>query len=802
MAAQKIATAVLEIRTDTGSFMSDVDKVEKRGQSLASVFKSLGGFFESFGKNVEDAGKAIEKTTRSTDSFGTSFGKLVGSFLTAQAIIGAVRAGFDAIAGGITGSIKAAGDAEKAHVQLVAALRAQGTSIPSVISAYTGYATALQKTTIYQDDAIEGAAALLVQIGNVMPRDMEKALKATTNLASGLGIDLDTAVRLVAKSAEGNTAALKKAGVVIDETTAKSGDFGKILDKINEKFAGQAEAIAGTYQGRLTQLGNTWNNVEEAIGRVITQNATVLAAMNRVNQPINDETGELNDNATANDLVSAAVIGAVKAMAGLVEAGGFVAKEFIAVYKIGADVIQIFELLNLTAAKFERLRLKSTDVFGMDPKTQQMIKDVDRDISAMTASIDARSKSLKAADAAQDSIDAKTSGYAKRLNELAVSLEQTRGKTVARKDVTDGAANACDRQTKGVHQLTEEEKKFAAAMIEMNAVGVGWQGTLDTVDGTVVEAVKYYIQAGVSLGALAAAYHLTEAQVKSIDASWKQEAETIKILDAARAEAGKTALAWIEKESKATREYLDDRVKAYGEALDAARSTENEMALLGVSGAMRAQRALDQKEQAELSGLAHLRVAYPEIYGQIADAIHQKYQMMAADSVDAIKDIIDVGHDLGLSTKEEITDNLERARETYRQLKESGSYDVLELRKAWLKLQDAETAARLGVQSWGTVAEDVLSRIPSIVVQAFTSGGGVVGALAGVGTMAASALGKNIGAGIKSLGKIGGPLGEAIGSLAGPLIQWIAGLFDHVPSDLRKKARDYGVTLSDEVMQG
>src|SRR6185369_15423004 len=31
---------------------------------------------------------------------------------------------------------------------------------------------------------------------------------------------------------------------------------------------------------------------------------------------------------------------------------------------------------------------------------------------------------------------------------------------------------------------------------------------------------------------------------------------------------------------------------------------------------------------------------------------------------------------------------------------------------------------------------------------------------------------------------------------------WIAGLFDHVPSDLRKKARDYGVTLSDEVMQG
>ncbi len=138
-------------------------------------------------------------------------------------------------------------------------------------AAYLGYADALQKTTIFQDDAIEASESLLVQIGNVMPKDMEKALTATTELASGLGIDLNQATMLVAKAAEGNTAALKKAGVVIDETTAKSGDFGKVLDAVTAKFGGQAAAIAGTYQGRLIQLSNTWNNVEESIGRVITQ---------------------------------------------------------------------------------------------------------------------------------------------------------------------------------------------------------------------------------------------------------------------------------------------------------------------------------------------------------------------------------------------------------------------------------------------------------------------------------------------------------------------------------------------------
>ena len=60
---------------------------------------------------------------------------------------------------------------------------------------------------------------------------------------------------LVAKAAEGNTAALKKAGITIDETKAKQEGFGYVLDQINEKFAGQAAAIAGTYEGRLTQLG-------------------------------------------------------------------------------------------------------------------------------------------------------------------------------------------------------------------------------------------------------------------------------------------------------------------------------------------------------------------------------------------------------------------------------------------------------------------------------------------------------------------------------------------------------------------
>jgi hypothetical protein len=475
----------------------EIERVGAKANEAADKMKRLGYEVPAGLQKLADETK---NASVETDSLGLSFTKFVGGLVTAQAILGAIKGVFNAFTGEISSSIKAAGDAEKAHVQLVAALRAQGTAVPSVITAFQGYATALQKTTIYQDDAVESAAALLVTIGNVMPRDMEKALKATTNLASGLGIDLDSAARTVAKAAEGNTTALRKVGVVMDDTKGKTHDFGQVLDAITAKFGGQAEAIAGTYQGRLAQLGNTWNNVEESIGRVITQNATVLKAMNSVNTLIDEQTGELNENATANNLVSTSVIGLVKVMAGLAQAV--------------ESVVGVFEPLNLAAAKFERIKLNLSDPLGQSIEVSVRLKEVNADIDAMTASI------AKGGDGGK--------GLAKTLNDLAAKLEETRGKTVALSDVTDGAANAWNRHTVAVHQTSEAEKKFAEAMAELNSAGEGWRGTLDGIDGAVVESVKSYIAANVEQDKLATAFGLTAVQVKAIESAFKAEKEAAK----------------------------------------------------------------------------------------------------------------------------------------------------------------------------------------------------------------------------------------------------------------------------------
>jgi hypothetical protein len=73
-------------------------------------------------------------------------------------------------------------------------------------------------------------------------------------------------------------------------------------------------------------------------------------------------------------------------------------------------------------------------------------------------------------------------------------------------------------------------KAIAEAMIELDSAGKGWQGTLNTINGEVVEAVKWYLDAGVSQQKLATAFGLTDAQVKAVAASMKDYTETIKLV--------------------------------------------------------------------------------------------------------------------------------------------------------------------------------------------------------------------------------------------------------------------------------
>ena len=222
--------------------------------------------YRALGKDAPAALLTLQKETAAAAIPTSAFKQLLSTLGPTIAAAFSVRAIF---AFGKE-AVRSFSEQEDALVRLSAALKAQGTFTPTLATQYEALSAKFQQTTIYADELTVGMMALLTQVGNVMPSEMEGALQAATNLASGLGIDLQAATMLVGKAFAGETGTLKRYGIVIDEATLKSGGATAVLKALNDQFGGQAQAQAATYSGQVAQLANTWDDFKETVGKVLT----------------------------------------------------------------------------------------------------------------------------------------------------------------------------------------------------------------------------------------------------------------------------------------------------------------------------------------------------------------------------------------------------------------------------------------------------------------------------------------------------------------------------------------------------
>jgi DNA-binding phage protein len=185
------------------------------------------------------------------------------------------RVGADALAAAGT-FIQAFAEEQEAVAHLTAALEANGQAAPAVIQAYADMASQFQNTTKYADDAITSAQAVLTTIGDVGPEQMQAALTAVTNLASGMKIDLSTAAELVAKAFATGGENLGRLKTVLGDTVPEGAEMADVLAAINEKFGGQAQKDLETYNGQMAQLNNQLGDFQEQVGKVLVDNLTTL----------------------------------------------------------------------------------------------------------------------------------------------------------------------------------------------------------------------------------------------------------------------------------------------------------------------------------------------------------------------------------------------------------------------------------------------------------------------------------------------------------------------------------------------
>lgn len=215
-----MADLVIKVSGDVKSFTDALEKAEKRSEDLS----------EALSTTAKTAGIAFAALTAEIGLSVTAF--------NAQRL---------------------------ASNTLATALQNQGIFTEDLTKKYREYATAVQTATGLDDDAVVRSQAT-VQAFIGQSRVTKELTFAIADLSEAKKLDLDAAAELIGRGIAGQTTALKRLGIEIDDNLDKQGRMTAIIDAVNQKFGGQAAAVLKA-QGGLRGLQNVFGDMQEEIGR-------------------------------------------------------------------------------------------------------------------------------------------------------------------------------------------------------------------------------------------------------------------------------------------------------------------------------------------------------------------------------------------------------------------------------------------------------------------------------------------------------------------------------------------------------
>lgn len=277
-------------------------------------------FLSNIEKSLNTLSSQADKTSKSVGSAGDVF---KGAFAAQLAIKGlealtaAASKLFDVF---VTQGIKAASEQESAIVALNQSLASSGKLLPGVSKEFQDFASQLQSQSKFGDEVVLQNAALIQSLGNLEKDGLKQATQASLDLATALGVDLRTASVLVGKAAAGNVDSFSRYGITIEKAATQSETFQRVLDKINERFGGSAQAALQTFSGSLTAVENAFSDLQEESGSLITQNPVILAGLNALKEIFEALSTNVKNNQQAYiNIINAGIIPFVHAMGVAIE---------------------------------------------------------------------------------------------------------------------------------------------------------------------------------------------------------------------------------------------------------------------------------------------------------------------------------------------------------------------------------------------------------------------------------------------------------------------------------------------------
>jgi hypothetical protein len=211
---------------------------------------------------IDGLDKADKETKTFSNKLDNALQKGAAAFLAVGAAAGAmaIKIGIDAV--------KAAVEDEKAQKSLAITLRNTTKATDAQVKSVEDYIDKTARATGVADDQLRPSLDRLVR----STQDVTKAQKLqqlALDISAGTGKDLTTVTEALGKAYDGNLGALKRIGVPLDENIVKTKDFDAATKALSETFAGQADAAAQTFAGRMARIKIAIDEAKEQLGQAL-----------------------------------------------------------------------------------------------------------------------------------------------------------------------------------------------------------------------------------------------------------------------------------------------------------------------------------------------------------------------------------------------------------------------------------------------------------------------------------------------------------------------------------------------------
>lgn len=194
----------------------------------------------------------MQRMKKAADAINTAFKAVV---------IGSVMKGITKVTNGATESFLKQNDAMAKFNQTI-----KQTNLS--LQQMTNIRGKMSRNNLFDDDSLNNAMSMAAQMG-LNEKQINNVMEAATNMAASGIMPLDQAVKTLSGTYGGNIGQLKKMYPELANLSKVELENGKAIDILSKKYAGFADAMANTFNGRETQFKNTFSDLQASVGSVM-----------------------------------------------------------------------------------------------------------------------------------------------------------------------------------------------------------------------------------------------------------------------------------------------------------------------------------------------------------------------------------------------------------------------------------------------------------------------------------------------------------------------------------------------------